>query len=350
MKIFHNMAYEVTIGIPVYNVDKYIQNSLNSALEQTFQNIEFLICDDCSTDKSMDVVCEYQQNHPRGKDIHIVRQPYNMGVSAARNRIVNEAKGRFLYFMDSDDTIEANTISLLMEHQKRLGADIVFGSYDKIETYNGNRVVDAKIYSHQDIIDEDGLAKFANSHYGSIQSSVCNYCVDVFLLRKSGIRFIDVNYWEDMAFMFELVTICKRAVLLPNITYHYLCHYDSLSNYQQRDHIYKDEVLRSVRVADYMKQQSLKQKHKSYFPSRCYNAAMTSFYIVCHILKNQEKITPAFTVSELRSIMKYPVNFWDIKSFDSMRWHNLFLCLLSKLPSKSMVWAFQIIGKRRGLI
>lgn len=344
------MTYEVTIGIPVYNVEKYIRKTLNSALEQSFHSIEFLICDDCGTDDSMDIVREFQQTHPRGKDIRVVEQPRNLGVSAARNRIIDEAKGHFLYFMDSDDTIESNTIALLMEHQKKLGADIVFGSYDKIETYNNNRIVEVKQYKQQVFVEEDGFAIFAYSHYGMLQSSVCNFCVDVQMLRQSGLRFIDVNYWEDMAFIFELATCCKVAVILPDITYHYLCHYDSLSNYQQREHICKDEVLRSVKVADYMKQQSIKQRNKSYYPSHCYYAVMTSFYIVCHILKNQRKISPDFTASELKAIMKYPVGIREIFDFSSMRLLNLFLYILGKLPANLMVWALRMIGRQRGLI
>ena len=59
---------------------------------------------------------------------------------AARNKIIDEAQGRFLYFMDADDLMEPNTIALLMEHQRRTGAEIVYGSYNKIETYNKNKV------------------------------------------------------------------------------------------------------------------------------------------------------------------------------------------------------------------
>ena len=56
-------TYEVTIGIPVYNAEKYIRQTMNSALSQSFDSIEFLICDDCGTDRSMDIVREYQQSH-----------------------------------------------------------------------------------------------------------------------------------------------------------------------------------------------------------------------------------------------------------------------------------------------
>jgi glycosyltransferase involved in cell wall biosynthesis len=104
------MEYEVTIGMPVYQVEKYIRESLESALSQTFSSIEYLICDDCGTDSSIAIVREYQANHSRGKNIRIVRQPHNMGLGCARNRLIAEAKGRYIYFMDSDDILSLNTI------------------------------------------------------------------------------------------------------------------------------------------------------------------------------------------------------------------------------------------------
>lgn len=128
--------YAVTIGIPVYNVEKYIRLTMDSALAQTFNDIEFLVIDDCGTDSSIDIVREYQQTHPRGKDIRIVRQPKNGGIGEARNRIVDEAQGTYLYYLDGDDAIEPNTIELLYEKAKAFDADMVYGSYKRIFTEN----------------------------------------------------------------------------------------------------------------------------------------------------------------------------------------------------------------------
>ena len=136
------MKYEVTIGIPVYNAEKYIRQSLDSALVQKYTAIEFLIVDDCSTDSSMSVIQGYQQKHPRGKDIHVFSQTVR-------------AQGRFLYFMDADDLMEPNTIALLMEHQRRTGADIVYGSYDKVETYNQGRVLETCQYPFLELEGDD---------------------------------------------------------------------------------------------------------------------------------------------------------------------------------------------------
>ena len=108
------MKYDVTIGIPVYNVEPYITQSLESALAQTYPSIEFLLVDDFSSDLSADIVRRFQMNHPRGADIRLLSNPNNLGVSASRNRIIDEARGEYLFFMDADDVIVENAISLLM--------------------------------------------------------------------------------------------------------------------------------------------------------------------------------------------------------------------------------------------
>ena len=73
------MQYEVTIGIPVYRAAGYIEKTMESALSQTFPSIEFLVLDDCGGDGSMDVVERLQKEHPRGKDIRILRHEKNYG-------------------------------------------------------------------------------------------------------------------------------------------------------------------------------------------------------------------------------------------------------------------------------
>ena len=104
------MKYNVTIGIPVYNVEPYIARSLESALTQTYLSIEFLLVDDASSDLSVDIVRRFQMSHPRGADIRILSNPKNLGVSSSRNRIIDEAQGDYLYFMDADDILWMPTI------------------------------------------------------------------------------------------------------------------------------------------------------------------------------------------------------------------------------------------------
>lgn len=344
------MKYEVTIGIPIYNAEKYIRQSLESALAQKYEAIEFLIVDDCSTDSSMSVIQGYQQKHPRGKDIQVFSLSENKGPSAARNRIIDEARGRFLYFMDADDMIEPNTIALLMEQQQRFDADIVYGSYDIIETYNQGRVLEIRQYPFLELEGDDSLATYAYRRNGSMQTTIWNYIVNTEVLRKACLRFVETKYWEDMAFTFDLVTLCHKAVLLPDITYHYMCHYDSLSNYQHREQISKDEILRNISVVDYMKRQCAKSKGKSYQPQRYLSALKTDFFILCYILKNVQKITPSFTHKELKDMMSHPATLSEIVGFRKGRVKNFLFYLFGKLPARVMVWIGSLIGKRKGLV
>ena len=87
------MPYEVTIGIPVYKAADYIEQTMESALIQSYPNIEFLIIDDYGGDESIRFIEHLQSEHPRGKDIRILYNDRNYGVGLTRNRIIDEAQG-----------------------------------------------------------------------------------------------------------------------------------------------------------------------------------------------------------------------------------------------------------------
>ena len=341
------MKYDVTIGIPVYNVEPYIARSLESALAQTYPSIEFLLVDDFSSDLSADIVRRFQINHPRGADIRLLSNPKNLGVSASRNRIIDEARGEYLFFMDADDVIAENTISLLIQMIRQCQAEVAFGSYEKIEI-SGLKT----IYQYPDIqlLENDSLARFAYRKFGGIQASACNYLVKLSILRENHLRFIDVNYWEDLVFTFDLVTYIHRAVMSSQITYHYLCRENSLSHYQSRQEIDKDEILNNVKAIDVLKTNTSYYSDKSYYPERCYVVMMTYFYMICNILKRGKHIAPPFTYQELRNLMSHPATFKEICSFQHARFKNLLLYLIGKLPSFLCVETVRCLGKMKKLI
>ena len=86
------MKYEVTIGIPVYKAIDYIERTMESALNQTFASIEYLIVDDCGNDGTIKVVERLQKEHQRGKDIRILYNKQNLGVGRTRNIILGKAQ------------------------------------------------------------------------------------------------------------------------------------------------------------------------------------------------------------------------------------------------------------------
>ena len=90
----------VSVIIPVYNVEKYIRQTLKSVFAQTYSNIEIVMVDDCSQDQSSEIIVEFQKTHP---EIVYFLQPKNMGAGAARNKALELATGQYVAFLDSDD-------------------------------------------------------------------------------------------------------------------------------------------------------------------------------------------------------------------------------------------------------
>lgn len=115
----------VSIIIPVYNVEKYINRCIDSVLQQSYKNIEVILVDDCSPDNCGKICDEYAEKDNRIKVIH----KKNEGVSVARNVGIEIAIGEFIVFVDSDDYIVQDSIELLLLAQQKGDYDLVIGSY-----------------------------------------------------------------------------------------------------------------------------------------------------------------------------------------------------------------------------
>lgn len=341
------MQYEVTIGIPIYRAVDYIAKTLESALNQSFESIEYLVVDDFGEDGSMAIVEKLQKEHPRGKDIRILYNTQNKGVGVSRNRILDEASGRYLYFLDSDDLIEPETIQLLVNIIREHNADVAYGSMERIDILGGS-LVQSFILPNLCFSSKDSLALYAFKNHASFQISVCNCLMDLMFLRRCQLRFIDAVFWEDLAFTYEMVTHVNRAVFISDVTYSYLCRSGSLSHYQDRERLDKNEIQKNISVMNYLKAKCLGLKGKDYLPYLCYNLEVNSFYIACYILKHSSRIVPRFKNKEIRMLLSYPLGGLDIIKFRHRFIFNLFFLFISKLPTillVAIVWLFGKIKK-----
>jgi glycosyltransferase involved in cell wall biosynthesis len=320
---------------------------MESALDQIYPNIEFLIVDDGSTDSSLSIIQGIKQGHLRGKDIRILINENNLGVAVARNRIIDEARGEYLFFMDADDVIKDNTIALLLEQICKHNAEIVFGSYEKIETVDGERMISVFHYPDRQFHGQDEFATYVYRKYGGIQASSCNFLVKTALLREKHLHFYPVNFWEDMVFVLDLATYVTRAVTLSTVTYYYLRRPHSLSHHELSD---RDEVFRNFGAIEYLKIGTAKLKGKPYYSGRCYIAVMTDFYIICNLLKHRHRITPPVSNSELMTYMNHPASLDEILCFRQLRLDNLALWILGKLPASLGLAIVKILGRRKNLI
>ena len=112
----------ISVIIPVYNAEKYLSKSVNSVLSQTYQRFEILLIDDGSTDQSPQMCDEYAAQY---KNIHAFHKQ-NGGASTARNAGLENAKGEYIFFLDSDDWLEPNALETMIATAKRENADLVF--------------------------------------------------------------------------------------------------------------------------------------------------------------------------------------------------------------------------------
>ncbi len=120
----------VTILVPVYGVEKYIAECAESLFSQTYQDIEYVFCDDCTLDKSIEILKSVLDKFPQRKSkVRIVRQECNKGLGAARVRLVHEVKSPYFCIVDSDDVLPLNSIEILVRTMEKCDKDVVEGAY-----------------------------------------------------------------------------------------------------------------------------------------------------------------------------------------------------------------------------
>ena len=343
------MFNDVTIGIPLFRAKKYVETCLNSALAQSYIYIDYLVIDDGCDDATVDIVFRLQLKHPRGKNIRILRHPQNLGIGKTRNHLIDETRTKYLFFLDADDVIAENAIQILHDAAEKYQTDLVYGSHEQIDMTKVGHHVTPFLYEHL-FLEFDEYPTYVYRKYEGIQATIWNALINLEWFRQTGLHFLSINYWEDFALTMDLATYTSRVVLLSDVTYYYYRHSGSLSIAKESNRYFQENIQKTIDAIEWVKGNSDRIKHKSYFPGRMVKVMMTDFYIVCNILKNKDKIQPAFSKQELRDVMKSPLTFSETISLKSRKIENLFLYMLGVLPPSISIWIITILGKHRGLI
>ena len=184
------MNYEVTIGIPAYKAVDYIEKTMESALNQTFNSIEYLIVDDCGNDGTINIVERFQKEHQRGKDIRILYNKQNLGVGKTRNMILEQAQGEYLFFLDSDDVLESDAIEKMIGVARQYQAEVVYGSWIRVDNVH-HSPSQHNYYPDLKLLKPGELGMYAFKNYSSFRISVCNALFSLHLIRLNHLRFLD---------------------------------------------------------------------------------------------------------------------------------------------------------------
>lgn len=201
------MLKMISVIIPTYNVENYIHVCLNSVLNQTYDDYEIICIDDGSDDNTLEILNYFSKKDSRVK---VYKNDYNMGPGYSRNRGLDEAKGDFIFFLDSDDWISPNTLKCVYNKIKSENTDLVI--FKLIVFYD-----DYKFFGFEKLYDISLLNEFQNIVFNQydlspekvfkIPDMPCNKLYRKSFLDGNNIRFTNENLiYEDTLFFFNVIT------------------------------------------------------------------------------------------------------------------------------------------------
>jgi len=211
---------KISIIIPTYNVESYIKECLYSVASQTYKgDIECIVVDDCSTDKSIKIAQEFIKTYIGKIQFKICHRENNGGLSAARNTGTMIATGKYIYYLDSDDAITPNCIEQLVNTaQKHPDADVVQAG---IMDMNRNIIFDTSSKAYPDIITERDQLYKRLIIPGQLPVSSWNKLIKREFIVENKIFFYEGVIHEDVDFIYKIASYIKCLAICRVNTYLY---------------------------------------------------------------------------------------------------------------------------------
>ena len=322
-------TYLVSVIVPVYNVQRHIAKCLDSILEQTYKNIEVIIIDDGSTDKTPDIISE--KYAAKSCIRHFKKQ--NGGVSSARNLGMDLANGDLITFVDADDWLEQRFIEEGVHYLEQTGADLVIGW--TIKTDREKRRYIANNSESMYIYEQDLLKDFKGSVLGSIKSNLpelancltsgsCCKLIRTSVLNDIFFR-VDLPIGEDTVFNLEVLDQSRKIAVIPKVWYYYRQNNTSATR-RVREQI-SDETERLLKV--------LQKWHEKddFFSPFFIERALQQFQgiMILYPLHKQSRLSFRNRIRYIKSVLNSP--FWE-----DFFWGMALRYTPSKLFSKVMVF------------
>lgn len=284
----------VSIIVPVYNVEKYLEKCLDSLINQTYRNLQIILVDDGSTDGSGTICDRYAAKDDRIQVIHKKQS----GVSAARNTGLEAVKGSYICFADSDDWIDEKMIETMYENMVEEKAQISIIGYDMVwEDGRSQKKSDENAYYVWN--QREAIAQWM------IQKIFKGFMWDKMFAWEifAGIRFPeDRSYMEDVAIGLDLFARAEKVVYSGKIGYHYLQRQGSATNsgFQEREFLGITEAEKMIRFS---------KNHQGIYDKEAYSRLLINVYTILERIvltgskKDKERIPELKKV--LREYRKY---------------------------------------------
>lgn len=254
----------MSVIIPVYNVDKYIDRCVESVIEQTYANMEIILVDDGSTDASAKICDDWKNKDSRISVIHKA----NGGLASARNAGLEIATGDLVSFIDSDDYIDENLYEDIVKYFEDTSLDVVaFGLYEIYGDYK------TSVNIKDGYIDVNEAVKHLLTWDGQVRSFAWNKIYRMSAIKN--IRFCEaLRYGEDTPFVFRTLISTKKYLQINRPYYYYVRRKDSLIG-----DTYKSRWLLSIEASREILLYCIENKIHYFDLARC------SIILNCYILK-----------------------------------------------------------------
>lgn len=211
----------VSVVMPIYNVEKYIRRAIDCVLQQSFQDFELILVDDCSPDACPSICDEYAEKF---ENIMVIHHSVNKGLSEARNSGLEKATGEYIWFMDSDDSVDNDLIEKVFKSIEKNRADVVvFGLIEEYFDKNGvlkyTKTIDMpeRLLVCADDVHEIVIKLEENTLYGYAWNKFYN----LKYLKELGLKYEVVTLIEDIQFNVKYFQEIKSLNLLSITPYHY---------------------------------------------------------------------------------------------------------------------------------
>lgn len=256
----------VSVIIPVYNVEKYLDYCLKSVFLQIYRKMEIILVDDGSTDSSGEMCDYYRSLDDRIKVIHKT----NGGLSSARNIGIKESSGEYITFLDSDDYIRKDFVKKLMDIMIDSESDIVVGSYMKVYDNLDISITDETLHINQ--------YEGADFSYEMLSQKLPMYAHGKLYKRElfEEIQFPDGRWFEDVPTLWKISKLVKRAAAIDNKLYFYRQREGSIVNLkftqQRMDQLYfAEEIFADVQN---------NTKFMTAAGTRCFFSAADTYFMI----------------------------------------------------------------------
>lgn len=232
----------ISVVMPVYNTKDYVAKAIQSILDQTFSDFEFLIIDNGSTDGSGTIINQFAQKDAR---IRVIRNEKNVFIAEARNRALAQAKGEYLYLIDSDDWVFPDMLEVMYGRAKRFDAQYVVAGYYMDYFVNGKNESYAVCPDDRDYQQQEFRENAIRYLVHTILTVPWNKLYSIAYLREHNIAFRNTKL-EDHHFNMDIIMDVERVSMVSRPFYHYYRSrqgtdselvYNQFLNQKKRDHI-----------------------------------------------------------------------------------------------------------------